>query len=58
MVEYKHNAYLVPLIQLYSIPHQKSVLLLLLLLFKIKTFKVTENKEVGKPILYKTNNIK
>ena len=44
---------------LYSIPHQKSLLLLLLLLlllFKIKTFEVTGNKKANKPISCKTNN--
>jgi len=58
-VKYERNAYLVPLIQLYNIPHQKNVLLLLLLLLKIKIFKATKNKKAGELILYEIdNNIK
>jgi len=56
--EYKQNTHLVPLIQLYSILHQKSLLLLLLLLLLLKaeTFEVTGNKKANEPILCKTNN--
>jgi hypothetical protein len=54
-VKYEQNAYLVPLIQLYSILHQKSLLLSLLSLKK-ETFEITKNKKAGEPILYKTNN--
>jgi hypothetical protein len=54
-VKYKQNVYLVPLIQLYNILHQKSLLLSSLSL-KEEIFKITKNKKAGKPILFKTNN--
>jgi len=51
-VEYKQNAYLMPLC---GIPHQKSVISSLLLL-RVEIFEATKNIKAGKPISYKTDN--